>query len=196
MPRHDAAWWAARTRGYDWLEEDKIDTPAFNRLLWQGLAPGRPYPATRSGKDLKPVGGQPDALRRFNRRGAAARRSGLSPRVRAAMSARPLRFRDPPDPMPLLRFLPDNTKINFVGARYFAFAIDGLLLLATIVSIALRGLQSGHRFHRRRAPAGEVRSRPSTSAMSAARSTASISATRRFSISARAPATRRSIPAC
>ena len=48
----DAAWWAARTRGYDWSSEDKIDTPAFNRLLWQALAPGRPYPAERSGRDL------------------------------------------------------------------------------------------------------------------------------------------------
>ncbi len=48
----DAAWWAAKTRGYDWTGEDKIDTPAFNRLLWQALAPGRPYPAERSGKDL------------------------------------------------------------------------------------------------------------------------------------------------
>ena len=50
--RSDAAWWAARTVGYDWVEEDSIDTPAFNRLLWQGLAPGKPYPVERSGKDL------------------------------------------------------------------------------------------------------------------------------------------------
>jgi preprotein translocase SecF subunit len=45
--------------------------------------------------------------------------------------------------MPLLRFLPDNSKINFVGARYYAFAIDGLLLVATIVSIALAGFNLG-----------------------------------------------------
>ena len=45
--------------------------------------------------------------------------------------------------MPLLRFLPDNTKINFVGARYYAFAVDGLLLLATIVSIAIMGFNLG-----------------------------------------------------
>ncbi len=51
-PLHNAAWWAARTRGYDWLEEDKIDPPVFNRLLWRALAPGRPYPVERSGKDL------------------------------------------------------------------------------------------------------------------------------------------------
>ncbi|MEJ0042106.1 MAG: hypothetical protein WDM81_07750 [Rhizomicrobium sp.] len=45
--------------------------------------------------------------------------------------------------MPLLRFLPEATKINFVRARYFAFAIDGLLLLASIVSIAVHGFNSG-----------------------------------------------------
>src|SRR3569832_1113126 len=44
-------------------------------------------------------------------------------------------FSDPT--IPLLRFLPEATKINFVGARYVAFAIDGLLLLASIVSIAI-----------------------------------------------------------
>ena len=37
--------------------------------------------------------------------------------------------------MPLLRFIPEATNIDFVGKRYFAFAIDGLLLLISIVSI-------------------------------------------------------------
>lgn len=45
--------------------------------------------------------------------------------------------------MPLLRFLPEATKIDFVAARYFAFAIDGLLLLASIVSIAVHGFNLG-----------------------------------------------------
>src|SRR5215469_16754523 len=45
--------------------------------------------------------------------------------------------------MPLLRFIPEATNINFVGARYFAFAIDGLLLLISIVSIALQGFNLG-----------------------------------------------------
>ncbi|HEY8696636.1 MAG TPA: protein translocase subunit SecF [Rhizomicrobium sp.] len=45
--------------------------------------------------------------------------------------------------MALLRFLPEDTKIDFVGARYFAFAIDGLLLLATIISIAWHGFNLG-----------------------------------------------------
>ena len=45
--------------------------------------------------------------------------------------------------MPLLKFLPENTKIDFVGIRYWAFAIDGLLLLASIVSIVVHGFNLG-----------------------------------------------------
>ncbi|HEY4940011.1 MAG TPA: protein translocase subunit SecF [Rhizomicrobium sp.] len=45
--------------------------------------------------------------------------------------------------MPLLRFLPEATKIDFVGARYIAFTIDGLLLLASIVSIVVHGFNLG-----------------------------------------------------
>lgn len=51
-PAHDAAWWSAKTAGYDWSQEDRLDSAAFNRVLWQGLAPGKPYPAVRTGKDL------------------------------------------------------------------------------------------------------------------------------------------------
>jgi preprotein translocase subunit SecF len=45
--------------------------------------------------------------------------------------------------MPLLRFIPEATNIDFVGVRYFAFAIDGLLLLISIVSIAWQGFNLG-----------------------------------------------------
>jgi preprotein translocase subunit SecF len=45
--------------------------------------------------------------------------------------------------MPLLNFLPDDTNINFVGARYWAFAADGLLLLVSILSIAIHGFNLG-----------------------------------------------------
>lgn len=45
--------------------------------------------------------------------------------------------------MALLKFLPENTNINFVGVRYYAFAIDGLLLLITIISISLHGFNFG-----------------------------------------------------
>jgi preprotein translocase subunit SecF len=45
--------------------------------------------------------------------------------------------------MPLLRFIPEATNIDFVGKRYFAFAIDGLLLLISIVSIVVQGFNLG-----------------------------------------------------
>ena len=51
-PVHDAAWWAERTRGYDFSAEDRIDADAFNRLVWNGLMGDRPYPQERSGLDL------------------------------------------------------------------------------------------------------------------------------------------------
>ena len=45
--------------------------------------------------------------------------------------------------MPLLRFLPEATNINFIGARYYAFALDGLLLLVSIWSIFFHGFNLG-----------------------------------------------------
>ncbi|HLG88238.1 MAG TPA: alkaline phosphatase family protein [Alphaproteobacteria bacterium] len=52
-PLHDAAYWARKTRGMEFGVEDKLDAPAFNRILWEGLMPGRPYPETRSHTDLR-----------------------------------------------------------------------------------------------------------------------------------------------
>jgi preprotein translocase subunit SecF len=45
--------------------------------------------------------------------------------------------------MAFLRFIPETTNVNFVKWRYVAFAIDGLLLLIAIVSIATRGFSLG-----------------------------------------------------
>jgi len=45
--------------------------------------------------------------------------------------------------MPLLRFIPEATKVDFVGLRYIAFAIDGLLLIVSIVAIAWHGFNLG-----------------------------------------------------
>jgi preprotein translocase subunit SecF len=45
--------------------------------------------------------------------------------------------------MPLLRFLPEASNVDFIGARYYAFAVDGLLLLISIVSIATHGFNLG-----------------------------------------------------
>lgn len=53
-PLHDAAWWANATKGFDFSAEDKVDAPRYNRLLWSGImGEGVPYPATRSGRDLR-----------------------------------------------------------------------------------------------------------------------------------------------
>jgi preprotein translocase subunit SecF len=45
--------------------------------------------------------------------------------------------------MPWLRFIPETTNIDFVGWRYYAFALDGLLVLISIISIALQGFNLG-----------------------------------------------------
>jgi hypothetical protein len=44
-PTHDVAYWVARTRSFDFSEEDKVDALAYNKVLWKGLMGGRPYPA-------------------------------------------------------------------------------------------------------------------------------------------------------
>jgi len=49
---HPAAYWARRTRGFDWSQEDRIPTALFNQILWQGLSGGAPYPFARSRKDM------------------------------------------------------------------------------------------------------------------------------------------------
>jgi YVTN family beta-propeller protein len=38
---HDANYWASKTKGYDWSQEDRIPADAFNQVLWDGLAAGR-----------------------------------------------------------------------------------------------------------------------------------------------------------
>jgi DNA-binding beta-propeller fold protein YncE len=43
-PRRPAAYWAQATRGFDFSEADQVPPDAFNRVLWKGLMPGRPYP--------------------------------------------------------------------------------------------------------------------------------------------------------
>jgi preprotein translocase subunit SecF len=46
-------------------------------------------------------------------------------------------------PMRHLKFLPDETNIDFIGWRYYAFALDGILMLVAIVSIAVQGFNLG-----------------------------------------------------
>jgi preprotein translocase SecF subunit len=42
-----------------------------------------------------------------------------------------------------MRFVPDNTKFDFTGNRYYAFALDGILALLAIVSLSVYGLNLG-----------------------------------------------------
>jgi hypothetical protein len=56
-PARSAAWWARATRGFDWSDADKIsaetgDADSYNRIEWEGVKPGVPYPTHRSGLDL------------------------------------------------------------------------------------------------------------------------------------------------
>ncbi len=52
-PTHDAAYWEAKTKGFDFSQEDRVDPDKFNRVIWEGLMGDRPYPTVRSGADLR-----------------------------------------------------------------------------------------------------------------------------------------------
>jgi preprotein translocase subunit SecF len=45
--------------------------------------------------------------------------------------------------MPLLRFIPETTNVDFVKYRFVAFAIDGLLVLVAVISIFWHGFNLG-----------------------------------------------------
>jgi preprotein translocase subunit SecF len=45
--------------------------------------------------------------------------------------------------MPLLRFIPETTNVDFVKYRWWAFSLDGLLLVLSIVSIFWQGFNLG-----------------------------------------------------
>lgn len=50
---HDAAWWAAKTKGMNFKEEDANDPEKFNRIIWEGMMGDKPYPTTRAGVNAK-----------------------------------------------------------------------------------------------------------------------------------------------
>jgi hypothetical protein len=53
-PTHDAAYWADKTKQFDFTREDNISDPdKFNRIIREGLHGHRPYPTVRSGVDLR-----------------------------------------------------------------------------------------------------------------------------------------------
>jgi YVTN family beta-propeller protein len=52
-PSHDAAYWASKTKDFDFSAEDQVDSERFNMVLWKGLkGEGEPYPSERDGQDL------------------------------------------------------------------------------------------------------------------------------------------------
>lgn len=53
-PTHDAAYWADKTKEFDFSIEDHIgNVPKFNRIVWEGLKGSVPYPSQRNGVDLR-----------------------------------------------------------------------------------------------------------------------------------------------
>jgi len=48
---HPAAYWASKTRGFDWSQEDRVPAVLFNQIIWKGLTGGLPYPAVRDQQD-------------------------------------------------------------------------------------------------------------------------------------------------
>ncbi|HZC35925.1 MAG TPA: hypothetical protein VE242_09945, partial [Chthoniobacterales bacterium] len=52
-PAHDAAYWAEKTKDFDFSREDRVDPDKFNRVIWAGLHADKPYPTVRSGLDLR-----------------------------------------------------------------------------------------------------------------------------------------------
>jgi YVTN family beta-propeller protein len=42
--RHDAAWWAEKTKMFNFSKEDLNDENAYNRVLWEGTMGDKPYP--------------------------------------------------------------------------------------------------------------------------------------------------------
>ena len=45
--------------------------------------------------------------------------------------------------MPWLRFIPETTNVDFVKYRWWAFTIDGLLMVVSVVSILWQGFNLG-----------------------------------------------------
>jgi DNA-binding beta-propeller fold protein YncE len=43
-PQHSAAYWQEKTRGFDFSVADQVPPARFNRIVWEGLMGGKPYP--------------------------------------------------------------------------------------------------------------------------------------------------------
>jgi hypothetical protein len=53
-PTHDVAYWAGKTKEFDFTKEDNLGNPdRFNRIIWEGLHENKSYPTVRNGLDLR-----------------------------------------------------------------------------------------------------------------------------------------------
>jgi len=43
--KHDARYWAKVTAGFDFSEADRVPPAKFNKVIWDGMMDGKPYPA-------------------------------------------------------------------------------------------------------------------------------------------------------
>jgi YVTN family beta-propeller protein len=43
-PKHNAKYWAKLTAGFDFSDADRVPPGKFNRIIWDGLMGGKPYP--------------------------------------------------------------------------------------------------------------------------------------------------------
>jgi hypothetical protein len=50
-PKHDAKYWAKLTARFDFSDADRVPPAKFNKVLWKGLKPGKPYPVKRGRQD-------------------------------------------------------------------------------------------------------------------------------------------------
>jgi hypothetical protein len=60
-PKHSAEYWARATAGFDFSDADRVPPARFNRVVWDGLMGGRPYPARRGATVAVPMANKPDA---------------------------------------------------------------------------------------------------------------------------------------
>ena len=57
-------------------------------------------------------------------------------------------------------FIKPDTKINFIGLRYYAFALSALMIIVGGISLVMKGgTELRHRLCRRRHHPGQVRGR-------------------------------------
>ena len=52
-PKHDSAYWAAKTATFDFSSEDRLDPAAYDRILWAGTNGDSPYPVSRDGRNRR-----------------------------------------------------------------------------------------------------------------------------------------------